>query len=68
MLNMIDFLADDSNLIELRNKEVKLRLLDKNLIAENEMPIKLINVGVPILLLLIFGIAKFAIRKRRYAS
>lgn len=68
ILNMVDFLADDSNLIALRNKEVKLRLLDKNKIAENEWPLKLVNVITPLLLLVLAGIVKFALRKRKYAK
>lgn len=67
LLNMVDYLVDDSGLIGLRSKEIKLRLLDKTLITDNEMLIKILNVGIPLLLVILFGITKLMIRKRKYA-
>lgn len=68
LLNMIDYLIDDSGLIALRSKEVKLRLLDKTLVTENETFIKIINIGLPLLMIIVFGLIKLYIRKRKYAA
>lgn len=66
LLNMIDYLNDDEGIISLREKEVKLRLLDKALIKRDKLQWQLVNVGLPIVLLLVFGIAQQLWRKRRY--
>lgn len=68
LLNMIDYLIDDSGLIALRSKEIKLRLLDKTLVTENETFIKIINVGLPLLLVIVFGLIKLVLRKKKYAA
>ncbi|MBK8847710.1 MAG: gliding motility-associated ABC transporter substrate-binding protein GldG [Bacteroidetes bacterium] len=68
ILNMIDYLADDSNLIELRNKEIKLRLLNREVVKANASIIKIVNVVAPIIFLLLIGIIKWWWRRRLYAS
>jgi len=67
LLNIADYLTDDSGLIELRNKEVQLRLLDKARIKTEKMFWQLINTIVPLLLVLIFAIFQHYIRRRKYA-
>lgn len=68
ILNMIDYLADDSNLIELRNKEIKLRLLNREKVKANASAIKMVNILAPILFLLVVGAIKWWWRKRLYAQ
>lgn len=68
ILNMIDYLVDDSGLMALRSKQIKLRLLDKTVIQDNELLIKSLNIGLPLLLIILFGIVKTVMRKRRYTS
>jgi len=67
LLNMVDYLTDDSGLISLRSKQIKLRLLDKNYIQANTFNIQAINVVLPLLLILFLGITKIMFRKKQYA-
>jgi len=67
LLNMVDYLAGDPQLLALRNKEIKLRLLDRARIRSEKLTWQLINTIVPLLLVLIFAIFQHYIRKRKYA-
>lgn len=67
LLNIADYLCNDDNLIVLRNKEVKIRLLDKARLRTEKLQWQLINVGLPLLLLISFAIFQHYYRKRKYA-
>lgn len=67
LLNIADYLANDDNLIALRNKEVKIRLLDKAKLRTEKLQWQLINVLVPLLLLISFAIFQHYCRKHKYA-
>lgn len=67
ILNCIDFLCDDSGLISVRSKELKLRMLDNTIITENKRLIMAINSAVPVILIILLGIYKTWNRKRKYA-
>ena len=68
ILNSIDYLFDDTGLLVLRTKEFKLRLLDKPKVDEEKTTWQMINLIIPVVLILIFGLIKFFVRKRKYAS
>lgn len=67
LLNAADYLTDDSQIISLRNKEIKLRMLDRVKIREEKTFLQLINIGLPILLLIVSGIFQHYYRIRKYA-
>lgn len=67
ILNCIEYLADDTRLIETRNREVKLRLLDSQKVKEQKTTWQLLNTGAPLLAVIIFGLAYNFTRKRKYA-
>ena len=67
LLNVADYLSNEDNLIELRNKEVKIRLLDKTLIRAEKLKWQLANLAAPLLLLISFAIFQHYYRKRKYA-
>ena len=67
LLNCVDYLCDDSGIIEVRSKEVTLRLLDKAKIKREKLFWQFINIGLPIILILFFAIANNFYRKRKYA-
>jgi ABC-2 type transport system permease protein len=67
LLNLADYLTDDSGLISLRNKEIRLRLLDRAKIRAEKLNWQLINTVTPLLMVLIFAIFQHYLRKRRYA-
>lgn len=68
MLNCINYLLDDNGLINIRNKEVHLPILDKEKVYTNYTSTQIITVGVPMLLLLLFGITFTYIRKSKYSK
>ncbi|MCK4569697.1 MAG: gliding motility-associated ABC transporter substrate-binding protein GldG [Bacteroidales bacterium] len=68
ILNAIDYLIEGSDLITIRSRELKLRLLDNTYLKNNELKWKVINVAIPPLLVIIFGIIYIFIRKKRYSA
>ncbi|MCO5281303.1 MAG: gliding motility-associated ABC transporter substrate-binding protein GldG [Chitinophagales bacterium] len=68
ILNCIEYLTDNAGLLETRNKEVKLRLLDATKVSESKTEIQLINVVLPIVLTILGGLAFGYWRKKRYAK
>jgi ABC-2 type transport system permease protein len=67
LLNVADYMTDDSGIIQLRTKEIKIRLLDKSRIAKEKSSWQILNIGLPLLLILLFGIFQHYSRKRKYA-
>ena len=66
LLNCMDYLCDDSGIIEVRAKEIKLRLLDKGKLKTERLKWQLVNLFIPIAIMLIFGLVNKMIRKRKY--
>jgi ABC-2 type transport system permease protein len=66
--NCIQYLVDPSGILETRSKDFTLRLLDVKKTEEERNKWQLINIGAPILVVLLFGIVYQAIRKRKYQS
>ncbi|HJP61962.1 MAG TPA: gliding motility-associated ABC transporter substrate-binding protein GldG, partial [Mucilaginibacter sp.] len=67
LLNIADYMTDDSGLIELRSKEIKIRLLDRAKIRSEKLYWQVINNAVPLAFVLIFAIFQHYIRRRKYA-
>ncbi|MFT6866346.1 MAG: ABC-2 type transport system permease protein [Cyclobacteriaceae bacterium] len=65
IMNLVDYLMDDEGIIQSRTKEIKIRPLDKVKIKEERLKWQIINLGVPITLLLLFGLVKAIIRKKQ---
>ena len=68
ILNCIDYLCDDSGLIEVRSRELKLRLLDKTKTEKHQLTIQLVNIGLPVLLIILFALINGFVRKRKYSK
>ncbi|HLV45833.1 MAG TPA: gliding motility-associated ABC transporter substrate-binding protein GldG [Flavobacterium sp.] len=66
MLNAVNYLLDDSGLMNLRNKTVKLPLLDKEKVYRDYSKIQLLVVGLPLIILLIFAGIFYFIRQKKY--
>ena len=67
LLNCMNYLLDDEGLLQLRSREVKLRLLDKKKTAAQVSKWKFINVGVPLIAIICFGLIQYYIRKKKYS-
>lgn len=68
ILNAVEYMLDENNILESRSKEIKLRLLDTVRTKQEKSWWQFINVGLPVLLLALFGFVYQYFRKRRYAS
>ena len=66
LLNCVNYLLDDTGLINIRSKEVNLSLLDKEKVYNNYTQTQWITVGIPIVVLAIFGFVFTFLRKRKY--
>lgn len=67
MMNCVNYLLDDTGLINIRSKDVELPLLDKEKVYEKYTFTQFITIGLPILILLIFGLLFTFIRKKKYS-
>ncbi len=67
LMNSIDYLLDDSGLIDLRNKSLQINLLDKKRAFEDRGYWQFLNVILPLLLLSIFGLGFNYLRKKKYS-
>ena len=68
MENAISYLVDGEGLIEIRSRELKIRLLDMNKINNDALLWQIINVVLPSAIMVIFGFILAFIRKRKYAK
>jgi len=68
LLNIADYFTDDDNLIVLRNKDVKIRLLDKAKVKIDKTKWQIVNIVAPLLLLIFFAIFQHYYRKYKYAE
>ncbi len=66
ILNCIDFMVDKINVMEARNKDVKLRLLDRGKVIKQKLRWQLINMVLPLLVLALFGLGYNLYRKRKF--
>jgi len=66
MMNCVNYLLDDSGLINIRSKDLDLPLLDKEKVYENYTFTQFLTIGLPILILLLFGLGFTFFRKRKY--
>jgi ABC-2 type transport system permease protein len=66
VLNCVDYLCDDSQLIDVRGKEIAIRLLNKTKVRKEKTMWQLVNMLLPIGILLIFGGVNHFLRKRKY--
>lgn len=66
--NMMAYLTDENGLIKARNKEVKIRPLDKEKIRNNRTYWQMINLVLPLIAVVLFGLAITYSRKRKYSN
>ena len=68
LLNTVNYLLDDTGLINIRSKEISVAFLDPQKTANERTKWQLLNVLVPLLLLGVFGFLFKYVRKRRFAQ
>jgi ABC-2 type transport system permease protein len=68
LLNAVDYLMGDESLIELRQRTLTIRKLDDVRIMKEKGYWQFMNIGMPVILIIIFGVIQYFIRKKKYAS
>jgi ABC-2 type transport system permease protein len=68
ILNSLDYLVDESGLISIRSRALKLRMLDMTRVNNSKVAWQAFNIIFPVLLVLIFGFVRNYLRKRKYTS
>ena len=68
LLNAVDYLMDSSGVISLKNKELKLNLLDKNKVISDLPKWQFINTILPIVLIAFIGFIVNFYRKKKYSK
>jgi len=66
IINAMNYLSQENGLINIRSREITLRMLDKNKVEENLIFIQVINVFLPLFLILLLGLLLGYIRKAKY--
>jgi gliding-associated putative ABC transporter substrate-binding component GldG len=67
LMNLMAYLTDEDGLITVRNKEVRIRPLDRERIASGKTKWQLINLVLPLLMIVLFGIVRAWNRRRKFA-
>jgi len=67
LMNMVAYLVDENGLIKARNKEVRVRPLDKEKVRAERAFWQFLNLGLPLIVLIIFGIARSYWRRVKYS-
>lgn len=68
VMNAVDYMLNDQGLIVSKNKSFAIRPLDKVKVANEKLKWQLINLVLPIVLLIIYGVLRAYWRKKKYAS
>ncbi len=68
LMNAIEYMFDDSGIIQSKNREVKLNLLDCTRAEAEKTFWQFFNIALPLLFLIGFGFVYFFIRKRRFGK
>jgi ABC-2 type transport system permease protein len=68
LINCLNWLVDKNGLMELRSREVKLRLLNAKMIKSDKLKWQLINIIGPVLIVVLSGLIYNYIRNRKYSK
>lgn len=68
VMNMVAYLTDQGGLITTRNKEIEARPLEKDKVRNERVKWQVINLGLPILIIVLLGVLLSWLRKRTYAK
>ena len=66
MMNAINYLCDDTGLMSVRSRTLKIRLLDRARLQQEATKWKLINLLVPVLLVVLMGAVHVLVKRRWY--
>ena len=67
IVNALNYMLGNQGLIDIRSKEISLRLLNKKEINNNKLKWQLINLGIPVILISLLIALILQLRKRKFA-
>lgn len=68
LVNSINYLVDDKGLLDLRSRELKIRLLNASKVKAERLKWQMINILGPVVLVVVAGMVYSYLRKKRYAG
>jgi gliding-associated putative ABC transporter substrate-binding component GldG len=68
LINSINYLLDDTGLINIRNKKVAIPILDVQKVIDEKSKWQLVNIGAPVVLVLLLSICFNYYRKNKFAA
>lgn len=68
LLNCLEYMVNKPGIIETRNKDIVLRLLDGPRVSEQKSTWQFVNIALPVLVVILCGWIYQQIRKRKYAA
>jgi ABC-2 type transport system permease protein len=66
LVNSLNYLVDNNGIMELRSRELKLRLLNNSIVKTEKLKWQLINILTPVLVVVVAGLLYGYFRKRNY--
>lgn len=66
LMNAMSYFLDDAGIISARTKEIKIRPLDKLKLNQDKLKWQLINLILPVVIVLLYGIGRYYYRKRKF--
>ncbi|HQB28814.1 MAG TPA: gliding motility-associated ABC transporter substrate-binding protein GldG [Paludibacter sp.] len=68
LINAVHYLTNQEELIELRAKSIKIRLLNQGISLQNRTKLQIINIALPFVCLLLFAFIFNHFRKKKYTQ
>ena len=68
LVNALSYMLDEDGLITARSKDIQIRPLDEVKVNQEKLKWQLINLVAPILLVILYGVLRFYLRKRKYTG
>lgn len=66
--NIMDYMMGETSVLDIRSRQIDIHEIDKEKVKGSAGYYKLLNIGLPILLVLLMAVTIYFIRKRKYAS
>jgi len=66
IVNSVNYLTGNADLLTIRLKEMKVRILDKQRAQQERSTWAFLNVALPLIIIAVFGVVLFVVRRRKY--
>jgi ABC-2 type transport system permease protein len=68
LINCLNWLVDSNGIMELRSRELKLRLLNTHMVKSERLKWQIINIAGPVIIVILAGLLYSFLRKRNFAK